>query len=192
MIRTLVDAVAELRDAILEDARAFDAVQLILFDLDPPFLKFLVPLGLQSELEGTPARVALDEMQSYEEREFASRRDRMRRVRDRRDPDRAARSIERQLAAGPSDDRPPGETREARARRREALAQKLSAIPPVERLKRIAVDHTINLGWVPDELIPLDPVVLEELSAETVARLVRKIGRRTRGWGRLRVRLEGR
>jgi len=83
-----------------------------------------------------------------------------------------ANEAEAQLASEPIAPKSKEFGRGQPSRKWEPLIEELRALSGAERLQRLVADDGINLGWVPEDLVPLDPRAIAQLSAGTVSELV--------------------
>ncbi len=160
----------------------------IILDLNPQARILGVPIDLAIELSGTPAGEGLARMEAYDEER--------RRERELREalasPGAVAerRRVEREAKARAHAHRQ-SQTQERNTERLGLLAA-LARLSVTERLSRFASDPALNLDCVSPELIPREAGELVELETATAVALLARIGRRRRGWGRLRRMIEGR
>jgi hypothetical protein len=182
LVRALVAGLRELPRK-WSDSEAF---RTIIIDLDPPLILHGVLMSLDAELSATPAGEALTQMRSHskEARERRERRtifespqateDRKRAERE----DKAAAHTRRQSEAV------------RRNTERSELLADLARLAPVERLSRFSTDSAFKLDCVSPELIPVLEGELIGLEKALAVALVKRIGRRSGAWGRLRRMLE--
>lgn len=183
IIKALMIALSVL-DAVEAETQA---VATILSDLDPPLLRFGVPVSLDELLDGTAVGVRLAGMRARSAAIQAKRAERE----EFESPHAVAVRAERRRAA--TEARVAYRQREKALRdaERNALLADLKRLGSADRLRRYAWDGSLNLDWVPDELIPNEKVALEQLEGNAVRRLVDRIDRRRGAWGKLRRRLLG-
>ncbi len=184
IVRTLVAGLRQLPPRWCHS----DAFQTIIIDLDPPFIRHGVPITLDSELRATPAGEELTRMRAHTSRlsEERARREAFnspQAVEERKRVDREKRATEHAHRLSEMD---------RRKNQRLELLMDLTRLSIAERLTRFAIDETLNLDWVSNELITAEESDLNDLEMAKAVALVARIGRRKGAWGRLRRLIEHR
>ena len=163
-----------------------DALDTILQDLDPPFIKWGVVAVLRDLLEGTPAGNELISLEKERQSYIA-----MQAARAAYESPEAVkqRRLERQRETEEWVAAQLKEKAERDASRQEFL-NTLAAMSDSERLLLLATkEKSFPLEMIPDELVPAgDPS--NSLNAKQCEQLIRIIGKRKRLWRRLRKRIE--
>jgi len=165
---------------------ATDGFRTIIYDIDPPFLRFGTPIDLDAELGDSPAGRMLARLRARS----ALRRERQAQREEFNSPEAAAERRRLRIGQRARDH----EARQAETRRRNLLRvdtiNSLAAQSVQERLSRFATDLSLNLDSVPMSLIPALDSDVDGIEPEVAAALIARIGRRRRGWGRLRQLLQ--
>ena len=168
--------IAGLRDLPPEWTRS-KAFETLIIDLDPPIFLHGLLIGLEAALAGTPAAAAYENLRARGSRSSGvSNKESPAAVEERR-------RLKREKRAAAHADRVSAK-RQHDIERNSILAV-VARLRPAERLSKFAVDESLRLDRVSDDLIPTHAEELIGFDRIQAAILIARIGRRPGAWRRL-------